>query len=417
MQSDTENLQKRGLPTQTNDLFAWTYPLANLAVHVSFIPLFALLLPRKIAMLAGAGSLTVISWILLTGAITASVAHIAAGHAGDRWIARFGSRRGLVAIGLLLLGSSFAWLALAETVTALMAAIIAYQISLNVIFAPLGALLSDYVPDTRTGAFGGWLNAATPVASILTAILAVVFPDHDRAAFWVTLGVIVGGTVPLLVLWPRQRPIVAAPAEKAASDNSASVPLRDFGLVWCSRFFIQFGAAIMLGYLFTFLAVQAGKNDFPVTATAAMGTLSLVTAAVGLIAAVSAGHISDLARRRIWPIAVGGFLTSMALAALAWSENWYLFAAAYGLFHLGISAFLAVDAALVAQLVRGNRNRGTFLGIINLTNTFPGIVGPALTLAALAELSDTSALRSIFMLASLLALIASVLIFRVRSVQ
>lgn len=401
---------------RARDQFAWTYPLAYLAIHVSFIPLFALLLPRKVELLAGPESLSVLSWILLLGAITASIAHIGAGHLGDRWLARFGSRRGLIAIGLCLLAASFAALTLATHIGALMTAIIAYQIALNVIFAPLGALLSDYVPDHRTGAFAGWLNAGLPVASILTAILAVQFPNHHPAAFWLTLAVIVGGTLPLLLLWPKHRPIIVA--ERAQqTDGGAQVPNGDFAIVWFSRFFIQFGAAIMLGYLFTFLANLEGRNGFPSTATAAMGTLSLVAAGVGVFAAVIAGHLSDLARRRIWPIAVGGLLTSIALAVLTWSEQWMVFAAAYGLFHLGIAAFLAVDSALVAQLVRGNRHRGTYLGILNLTNTFPGIVGPVLTLAALAELSDAGALRSIFMLASVLALIASVLIFRVRSVQ
>ncbi len=401
---------------RARDQFAWTYPLAYLAIHVSFIPLFALLLPRKVELLAGPDSLSVLSWILLLGAITASFAHIGAGHLGDRWLARFGSRRGLIAIGLCLLAASFAALTLATNIGALMTAIIAYQIALNVIFAPLSALLSDYVPDHRTGTFAGWLNAGLPVASILTAILAVQFPSHHPAAFWLTLAVIVGGTLPLLLLWPKHRSIIVA--ERAQQiDGGSKVPDGDFAIVWFSRFFIQFGAAIMLGYLFTFLAYLEGRNGFPSTATAAMGTLSLVAAGVGVFAAVIAGHLSDLARRRIWPIAVGGLLTSIALAVLTWSEHWMVFAAAYGLFHLGIAAFLAVDSALVAQLVRGNRHRGTYLGILNLTNTFPGIVGPVLTLAALAELSDAGALQSIFMLASVLALIASVLIFRVRSVQ
>ena len=70
---------------RARDQFAWTYPLAYLAIHVSFIPLFALLLPRKVELLAGSDSLSVLSWILLLGAITASIAHIGAGHLGDRW--------------------------------------------------------------------------------------------------------------------------------------------------------------------------------------------------------------------------------------------------------------------------------------------------------------------------------------------
>lgn len=397
--------------------FVWTYPLAYLAAHVSFIPLFALLLPRKIELLAGDDSLTVLSWILLLGAVTASIAHIGAGHLGDRWVERVGNRRGLVAIGLGLLTGSFAWLAAASSVASLLAAIIAYQIALNVLFAPLGALLSDYVPDESAGAFAGWLNAAAPVASMLTAVLAWQFPDHAILAFWVTLAVIVLGTLPLLIAWPTDAPLLKKEQPVAEDAVETRLAWADFAVVWLSRFFMQFGAAIMLGYLFAFLATLVGQQSFPATPTAALGTLSLVAAVVGLIAAITAGHLSDIARRRIWPIATGGLLTSIALASLAWSDNWFVFIAAYGLFHIGITAFLAVDAALVAQLIRGHRLRGTYLGFLNLTNTLPSVVGPVLTLAALVQLSDASALRAVFLLASVLALIASILIFRVRTIQ
>lgn len=399
------------------DHLVWTYPLAFLAAHVSFVPLFALLLPRKIEQLAGEDSLTILSWILLSGALTAGIANIVSGHAGDRWLARFGQRRGLIAIGLVLLAASFSALAAVNSVHGLIVAIIAYQISLNIVFAPLAALMSDYVPDTQAGRFGGWLNTALPIASILTAILAWQFPDHDPAAFWITLAVIIGGLVPLLVLWPTNRPILKSTLDTKERGETQRIARSDFAIVWLSRFFIQFGAAIMLGYLFAYLVQLAGDDGFPATATRAVGILSMVAAGSGVVAAIAAGHLSDFSQRRIWPIAMGGFMTSIALALLIWGENWMIFIAAYGLFHLGIATFLAVDAALVAQLLRGNRNRGTYLGILNLTNTLPGVVGPILTLAALAEMSDMGALRAIFMVACVFALIASLLIFRVRSIR
>ena len=405
--------------------FYWTYPLASLAAHIAFIPFFALLLPRKIESIVAAStgtgevsnSLPVLSWILLGGAVVASVAHIAAGHFGDRWIERFGNRRGLIALGLGLLTLCYAWLAAASTTASMAAAVLAFQIALNVMFAPLGALLADYVPDESKGSIAGWINAALPLATMFTALLTIAYPDHSNAAFLATLAVLLLCCAPLLVLWPTTKPLLAATREDEAEQMAATTLRADFAIAWVSRFCIQFGAAIMLGYLFAYLALHSGQTGFPDSASEALGQLSVVAAGAGFLAALFAGYVSDLARRRLRPIAIGGLVAALSLAAIAWSESWLVFAIAYGAFHLGLMAFLTVDSALVATLLRGNRKRGTFLGVMNLTNTFPAVLGPVLTLAALSELSDAGALKAIISLAAILALIASLLIVRVRSIR
>lgn len=401
--------------------FYWTYPLATLAAHIAFIPFFALLLPRKVEVLVASGaasdSLSILSWILLGGALVASVAHIASGYIGDRWIERFGSRRGLIALGLGLLILCYAWLAIASTTVSMAAAVMAFQIALNVMLAPLGALLADYVPDESKGGMAGWINTALPLATMFTAFLTIIYPDHSNSAFWSTLAVLVLCCVPLLIFWPDTKPIVAARGECYGEQIPPGILRNDFAIAWVSRFCIQFGAAIMLGYLFAYLALHSGQWGFPATASEALGQLSIVAAGSGCLGALFAGYVSDFARRRLRPIAIGGLVVALSLAAIAWSESWWVFAIAYGAFHLGLMAFLTVDSALVATLLRGNRKRGTFLGVMNLTNTFPAVLGPVLTLAALGELSDTGALKVIISVAAVLALAASLLIVRVRSIR
>lgn len=99
------------------------YALANLGAHIGFMPLILLLLPRRVEALAPAGKVELLSWLLLIGGIAASIAHIIAGHAGDRWLARHGNRRGLIALGLAALVAAYGLLGWAQGLALLVAAV------------------------------------------------------------------------------------------------------------------------------------------------------------------------------------------------------------------------------------------------------------------------------------------------------
>ena len=90
-----------------------TYGLAFLGVHLAFMPLLVLLLPRRVEMLAGENAASVLSLLLLIGGVVAGIANIIAGAVSDKWYARFGTRRGLIAIGAGLIGVAYIGFAMA----------------------------------------------------------------------------------------------------------------------------------------------------------------------------------------------------------------------------------------------------------------------------------------------------------------
>lgn len=157
------------------------YAIAFFGAHLAFIPLFALLLPRRVAAVDPDNAIRLLSVLLLAGGITASIAHIAAGRWSDRWLQRHGNRRGVIAIGLVVLVSAQLVIAVAVSAAELFVALIAFQLALNLMFAPLGALLADHVADRRKGRVAGWLNATLPLASLGTASLHSCFRTTDRA--------------------------------------------------------------------------------------------------------------------------------------------------------------------------------------------------------------------------------------------
>jgi MFS family permease len=215
----------------------------------------------------------------------------------------------------------------------------------------------------------------------------------------------------VLDAWPfgavAHRPLVAAPAQ--AMTRSARM---DFARMWAARLALQIGAMVVIGYFYLYLTTRLG----PVQATGRMATLAILAMATSFVSALAAGHWSDRSGRRRPPMIAAALAAAVGLALLALDPPWPLLLAGYLLFHLGLTAFLSVDAAMVALLLFSSDRRGEMLGYLNLTNTLPSIIVPALGVGALWSPGATS-WGFIFAGTALLGLVAAFLILRVRTID
>jgi MFS family permease len=400
--------------------FPWTFPLAFFGAHLAFMPVLVLLLPRRVEAIAGGEAPLALGWLLLAGALAASVGHILAGHWSDRWIARHGSRRGLIALGLGALLASFGLLAAAGTVAEAAAALVAFQLALNLAFAPLGALLPDYVPDAAKGRVAGLMSAALPLSLPGIAVLAWLFPHDSDTAFLVN-GLLVGACMaPLLIRWGFGRPLASSVPAATGRPTAPAEGRFDFAWTWVARFLVQLGAAFVLGFLFLLISDRIAADPQwagPRNASQAMALLSLGGAFVGVIGAVLGGRASDGVRARRVPLAISAGVLAASLAVLGARLPWPLFLAGYALFQLALCAFLAIGLAVFAQLVGQSPRRGALLGVVNLSNTFPAILAPAIAIASLGTGLIEDRLGLLFIASSAAAACAGVAALRIRGVR
>ncbi|MBB3763595.1 MFS transporter [Sphingomicrobium lutaoense] len=396
--------------------FTPLYILANLGAFIAFLPLLVLLLPRRVAAIAADEPITLLSWLLLVGGVTASLANIAAGAFSDYWIRRHGNRRMPIALGLAALLASYALFADARTPLTLFAAIIVFQASFNLMFAPIGALLADHVPHARKGWIAGWLGMALPLAGLAITLLGYLGSADSGWPFLLLAGIIAALILPLLIAWPADLPLIAR--EEPPADRGAALG-RDFALAWVARLTVQTGAAIMLSYLYLYVdGIASGAAGYPdQAASAGVATLSLIATIMSLGAGIIAGRISDVAGKRRVPLALTACGVALALALLAWGSHWGVILAAYALFTACLTAFLSVDSALVAQMLAGHRRRGTYLGLMNLTNTLPAIIAPSAALLLSSGDLPGGALRLLIGLGTLAALVAAASVMGIRSVR
>ena len=399
-------------------LAGWGVPLYTLAAfgaHLAYAPLLALLLPRRIVAIAPDRAAAITSLVMLVGAITASFAYIGAGWISDRWHQRHSDRRGPIALGLVLTVLALTWLGLARDIWAIAAGLVGFQLTFNLMFAPLGAVLVDHFADAAKGRVAALVNLAVPLAALGTGVVALVFA-HDGALPFVAVAVVVGLSVlPLVVIWPFSPGIVPVLAHPIPS-GGAGAGWTDWARVWLARWLMQSGAAFMMTYFYLFVVrhpARAGVMPGQ-SADQVYGRLVVATTVAVLIVTVAAGHWSDRQGRRRAPMMIAALVAGCALALVQAGSGWALLAG-YGLFQVGLIAYLALDTALVAQLLGSSARPGEMLGYFNLANTLPSIIVPALVLA-LARGSTDAIWAPGFAATTLACVLAAVLVARIRAV-
>lgn len=352
--------------------FLVAYALAYAGGVIAYLPLLSLLLPLKVAQLAGAARIELFSAIVIVGALAASGANVLFGWLSDRSMRAGGGRRRWMALGLGATCLSFGAVALADSAPAIMAAVVLFQVAVNALLAPLVAIMADEVPDAQKGVAGGMLSAALPVASAVSAMLVGLEGAGEGTRLLIVAAIVVAACVPLLLIPSRAAP--------AAGLVTPAVAIRRGDLVtaWGARLLVQVAGNAMSLYLLYYF-----QSIVPRTAASTLapqvGQLLTLAYVLSLPVALIAGRVSDRIGRRK-PVLLGGaVVAATGLAGMALASDWRWAAASFAVYAVGSAVFLALHAAFAMQLLPSADNRGRDLGLLNLANTLPALLGPLLT--------------------------------------
>lgn len=396
--------------------FIGAYTAAQIGAFIGFIPLLTLILPLKAAAIAPAGKAELLALVALWGAVTAGVANVWAGAASDRARLTHGGRWRWMATGLAATIASYGLIAAASTSWALLLAVVALQISLNLMLNPLAAALPDDVPDHQKGVVSGFTGLAYPVASLFGAlVIGIVLSSEGArlAAVVVAMSLLV---IPFILAVRRgQRP--AAPAPGALSWSSAALRDHDFRMTFLSRLAVQTAVAMNVLYLLFFL--QQESNIAAVLPRqrpeAVVGWILAASTVTAIVAGLLAGLASDRIGRRRELVFAGGICLAGGAALMALIPQWPGPALAQIVFGVGIGVYGVVDTALIAQVLPSRANAGRDLGLMNIATTAAQVLAPFLALLAL-QLAGHD-LQLLFALSAALAALGAVTILTVRRVR
>ena len=132
-----------------------------------------------------------------------------------------------------------------------------------------------------------------------------------------------------------------------------------------------------------------------------------------VVTAVASGVISDRTGRRKLPVTISGLVMAAAAVLLALWPRWPVVIAAAAIMGLGFGVYLSVDAALVTQVLPSAAGRAKDLGLINIANTGPQVLAPAIAAPLVSGLGGYPAL---YLSVAVITAGGSVFVRRIRSV-
>lgn len=380
----------------------WFLLLLGLAAAggaVAYVPFLTILLPSRIAGLAGGEDIAALSYATFAGALVASLGNIAFGWLSDR----SGHRRSWILGGLALSGALLIAAGLAENVAQIVLIVMAWQLGLNMMLGPLAAWAGDCVPDAQKGLLGGLFAFAPALGALAGA--AVTMPGLPRGTGQLALVAMLATAMVLPALAAgRGRKMVHLMQPVTASER----PVRwrpaitgPIGRMWLARLLVQVSEAALFAFLLFWL--RSLIPGFGEDRAARLFGLVLV---VAVPFALLLGRWSDRHRRPMLPLALCAGCSAVGLLAMGFATTSTGAIAGYVLFGISSMSFLALHASQTLRVLPRPQNRGRDLGLFNLTNTVPSLIVPWLALALVPSLG----FNALFMALALLAAISAGLI-------
>lgn len=375
--------------------FMWLFALAWAGGAVAYVPFLTILLPLRIAVLAGPRSVQVLGLITFCGAIAASLGNIFFGWLSD-WT---GIRRPWIGLGLSLSTILLLSITLAHRPASVLLIVVGWQLALNMMLGPLSAWAADQVPAGRTGSLGG-LIAFTPA---LGALSGVIVTNPGVAGLDQRLGLVsamVCACVLPSLLFVRAS---SGTSEERYSERASS--RRSFPwLMWLARLFVQIAEAAFFAYLLLyFRSLDPGLEESRVARLFGMVVISAVPAAILL------GRWADRMEHPERILAACALCSGVGLLAMSVAADVGQASLAYVVFGLATTTFLSLHSGQTLRVLPDPARRGRDLGLFNLTNTLPSMIMSVLAVAIVPQAGFPILLKVL----ALLVFAASAMLFSV----
>ncbi|MFH8979813.1 MFS transporter [Streptomyces varsoviensis] len=394
----------------------WTaaLSLANGAVWAGWFGPIQVLLALQAAEVAPGHKAAALAWVTGAGAAVSVVANPLFGALSDRTASRYGRRTPWIAAGALGGAAGLGVLAAADTLAVMITGWCLVQLALNAAFAALTAAVPDRVPRRQRGTVGGRLGAAQ-ILGVLAGTGLATAAGGGPAGYLACAACAVLGVLPYLLLHrdlvlPRAlRPPFGARAFAAGFLISPRAH-PDLAWAWLTRFLINLGNSIALLYLLYYLRDVV---RYPGDAEDGVLILTAVNSAALLATVVAAGAHSDRTGRRKPYVTGAGVLIAGSAALLACWPAWPGTLTAAALLGVGYGVFTSVDFALITDVLPAAADRGRDLGVVNIANSLPQVLAPALAAPVVTRLGGYPVLYS---LAGALVLAGAAGVHRIRGV-
>jgi MFS family permease len=407
--------------TPVRKRFIALFTLANLGLFTGMFGAASLLLPRQIELVSPTGKEAGLALASGLGALAALLANPLVGALSDRTTSRFG-RRHLWILGGVLIGALALTLLGGQTsLTGVLVFWCVAMAALNGMLAALTAEVPDHVPVRQravTSAFMGLMPAAGTIIGVV--LVAFVFTE-------LSVGYAVLAAIAVLLTLP-----FVLTTRDAVLPRAALTPFRwreflagfwisprrhpDFAWAWITRFLMQLGSAMFTLYLLFFLRDRIHYEQVFPGARSEEGVfiLTLIYTFCALLTATTVGLLSDRSGRRKVFVIVSSMIQGAGMLMLAFWQSWAGVECATAIVALGYGAYIAVDQAMITQVLPAAGNRGKDLGVINFAIAGPYALAPVFAAPLVTQLGGYPVL---FAVAGTILVLGGIFVRNIKSVR
>jgi MFS family permease len=399
--------------------FVALYALAFMSTCLVLIAPLLVTLALKVNSLVGTEEApNALSLVTGAGALVAMLGNPLCGKLSDRTTSRIGMRRPWMAIGLVGGSVSVGVVAQAPTVAVVLVGWCLAQLFFNALLAAQVAVLPDQVPVAQRGLVSGVLGICLPIASVSATFLVNLFAPN-RLAMFLAPCLIGGFFIALFATTLEDRRLTRAekPAwslrELAGTFYVSPTRSPDFSWAFASRFMFVLAYAFLITYQAYFLLEEIGSTEADVPRQIFLGTLA--QSGLVVVASLVSGRISDRMNRRKVFVLLAALVYGFALFVVAMASDFNTFLVGMAISGLGFGMYVAVDLALVVDVLSDKKSTAKDLGVFNIAGALPFTIGPAIAPAVLA--AGGGSYSALYGVAGVCALVAAAAILPVRGVR
>lgn len=338
-------------------------------------------MPLKIAaLLPEEHRATALATVLTLGGLAALLANPFFGALSDRTRGRFGRRRPWMLGGTVAGLFGVVALAAADSLPTIIISWVCTQTAFNATLAAAAALLADTVPEIRRAAASGVFTAAAFIGTLPPLLLTALLPRHvDLVSFVMPLLALV--VVAFAMTVPDDAIDASVPTQRGvrAASFSASFP-KEFAAVWLQRLAMQ--CAFSLATAFTIYLVIDRMTHDPVAATPIAMVATLIGGISIVVGAAVGGAWASRLQRYLPFLVCGAVGLAAGAATRAFADAPFMLWIAACVGGLAVGIYLTVNLALAMRVIPARR-AGTYLGVLNVAETLPGVLGPMAAAALL----------------------------------
>jgi len=322
-------------------------------------------------------------------------------------------------VGAILGAAALVGLAGAPNVAVMTVLWCLVQAGCNGAYAAITAAIPDRVPVPQRGTVGGLAAMGQTVGILAGAVIAAVVAGNFAAGYLVCAAALLAGVVLYLFKNDDQPlPLQARPPFSLARffQGFWISPKRypDFAWAWLTRLLVNIGNHMVTLYLLFFLsdAVHVKETE---GIEPAFGVLILtgLYAVMVIITSVIGGTVSDRMGKRKPLVIASSVIIAIASLILGFAPTWAGAITGALVLGIGFGAYLAVDFALITQVLPTALDRGRDLGVINVANSLPQVVAP---LIAFPFVTYWGGYVSLYVAAAVIGLLGAVFVVKIKSV-